>query len=260
MKTGHAIFAACAMAALPALAAAQQAPVAMSAPASEVISDASRPASDKARDAARKPDAMLAFAGLAPGMRVFELDPGKGYFTRLFSVAVGPAGRVLAYIPDETVALPFKPLDALTALTAEPGRGNVLALHYPLMAPPTPQIAGTVDVVWTSQNYHDFHNIAGFDAAAFNRHILALLKPGGVYIVLDHAALAGAGAETTHTLHRIDKALVRHEIEAAGFVFDGESAALANPGDPHNVPVFDPSIRGHTDQFILRFRKPMQSK
>ena len=253
MKIHRAVFAACAVMALSALAAAQQAPVAVSA----AISDASRPDADKARDAARKPAAMLAFAGVAPGMRVFEIDPGKGYFTRLFSLTVGPAGRVLAYIPEETVIKPFKPLDTLTALVTEPGRGNVQALHYPLMAAPGPDIAGTVDVVWTSQNYHDFHNEAGFDPGVFNRHILALLKPGGIYVVLDHAALPGAAPDTTHTLHRIDKALVRREVEAAGFVFDGESAALANPADSHIAPVFDPGIRGHTDQFLLRFRKPL---
>ena len=254
MRYGTVIMAMCA-AALPASAMAQQAP-AISAAISTAVADSSRPAADKARDAERKPAVMLAFAGVAPGMRVFELDPGKGYFTRLFSLAVGPAGRVLAYVPEEMVAKPFKPLDTLTALAAEPGRGNVQALHYPLMAAPGEDIAATVDVVWTSQNYHDFHNADGFDGLAFNRHILALLKPGGVYVVLDHAALPGAAADTTHTLHRIDKALVLREVEAAGFVFDGESTVLANPADPHNVPVFDPSIRGHTDQFVLRFHKP----
>ena len=219
------------------------------------LADASRPAADVARDAARKPADMLGFAGVAPEMRVFELDPGRGYFTRALSLVVGAKGRVLAYVPEESVGAPYKPLDAINAVAAEPGRGNVQVVHYPLLAAPAADVAGTIDVVWTSQNYHDFHNAAGFDAAAFNAHIFQLLKPGGVYLVTDHAALDGAGGEVTHTLHRIDKAQVIREVTAAGFVLDGTSAMLANPADPHDKPVFDPSIRGHTDQFVLRFRK-----
>lgn len=94
------------------------------------------------------------------------------------------------------------------------------------------------------------------DMAAFNRAVFAALKPGGVYIVLDHAAAKGSPADVTETLHRIEPTTVRRQVEAAGFVFDGESAALANPDDPHDAGPFDPSIRGHTDQFVYRFRKP----
>jgi predicted methyltransferase len=86
--------------------------------------------------------------------------------------------------------------------------------------------------------------------------IYASMRPGGVYVVLDHSAPAGSGLTDTNTLHRIDEATVRKEVEAAGFKFDGESKVLANPADPRTNKVFDPSIRGHTDQFILRFRKP----
>jgi len=234
----------------PAIAQGQQSTIAAS------LADPSRPPADRARDASRKPGALLAFAGVRRGMWVLELDPGRGYFTRALSLAVGPPGLVLAYVPEESVSAPYKPLDAITAVAAEPGRGNVRVMHDPLLAPAWPDLAGNIDLVWTSQNYHDFHNIAGFDGAAFNARMFALLKPGGVYLVTDHAALPGAGVEVTHTLHRIDKALVIAEVEAAGFVLDGESAALANPADPHTQPVFDPAIRGATDQFVLRFRKP----
>ena len=110
--------------------------------------------------------------------------------------------------------------------------------------------------MWTSQNYHDLHNIPGLDVVAFNKVIYASMRPGGVYVILDHSAPAGSGATTTKTLHRIDPAVVRQEVEAAGFKFDGESKVLANSADPRTANVFDPSIRGHTDQFILRFRKP----
>jgi predicted methyltransferase len=94
------------------------------------------------------------------------------------------------------------------------------------------------------------------DVAGMNRSIFAALKPGGLYIVLDHAAAAGAPAEVADTLHRVDPALVRRDVEAAGFRYVGESRALANPGDDHSKPVFAPELRDHTDQFVLKFRKP----
>jgi predicted methyltransferase len=112
------------------------------------------------------------------------------------------------------------------------------------------------DLVWTSQNYHDFHNVEGFDVAALNRAIFAALKPGGIYLVLDHAAESGSGLRDTNTLHRIDEDTVKQEVKAAGFVLVGESRILRNKDDPHTEKVFDGSIQGHTDQFILKFRKP----
>jgi predicted methyltransferase len=115
-----------------------------------------------------------------------------------------------------------------------------------------------LDVFWISQNYHDLHNkyFGPVDIAAFNKAVFDALKPGGSYIVLDHTAAPGAQADVTETLHRIDPATVRREVEAAGFVFDSESVILANPADPRTIKVFDKSIQGHTDQFILKFRKP----
>jgi predicted methyltransferase len=113
-----------------------------------------------------------------------------------------------------------------------------------------------VDLVWTSQNYHDLHNFPGLDLAVFNQMVFEALKPGGVYFILDHATAPGAGASETGTLHRIDPDTVKREVEAAGFEFVGESNILRQPDDPHTAKVFDPSIRGRTDQFILKFRKP----
>jgi len=115
-----------------------------------------------------------------------------------------------------------------------------------------------VDLVWTSQNYHDLHDSFAkpADLAQVNAAIFRALKPGGIYVVLDHAALPGSGLSATETLHRIDPATVRAEVEAAGFVYVGESDVLRNPNDPHTAKVFDPSIRGHTDQFVFKFRKP----
>jgi len=217
------------------------------------VADTTRPAADRDRDAERKPADMLAFAGVKPGMVVIDILPGGGYFTRLFSDVVGPTGKVISYVPDEMYAGRPKSLDAITAIAAEPGHKNVQPMHDPALAPGP---ANVVDVVWTSQNYHDLHNVPGLDLVAFNKALYASVRPGGVYIVLDHSAPAGSGVSDTNTLHRIDEAVVRKEVEAAGFVFDGESKVLANPADPRTVKVFDPSIRGHTDQFVLRFRKP----
>ena len=115
------------------------------------------------------------------------------------------------------------------------------------------------DVIWTSQNYHDLHlSREHADVAALDKTWLDILKPGGVVVIEHHAALPGSPAtETADTLHRIDPAVVRREMEAAGFKFDGESDVLRNPGDSHAANVFDPAIRGRTDQFVYRFKKPM---
>lgn len=217
------------------------------------VTDPTRPAADRERDAERKPAEMLAFAGVRPGMVVLDMLPGGGYFTRLFSSAVGPAGKVMAYVPDEMFAGRPKSLDAVKAIAAEPGHKNVDALHDPALRPGPPNI---IDVVWTSQNYHDLHNVAGLDLVAFNKILYDMVRPGGAYVVLDHSSAPGTGLADTGTLHRIDQAVVRKEVEAAGFKYEGETKILANPADPRTAKVFDPSVRGRTDQFVMRFRKP----
>jgi predicted methyltransferase len=217
------------------------------------VADTSRPAADTQRDAERKPAEMLAFAGVKPGMTVIDVLPGGGYFTRLFSDVVGPKGKVIAFVPDEMLAAHPQAIDGITAVAAEHKRGNVQVVHHPLMAAAPDAVA---DVVWTSQNYHDLHNMTGVDVVAFNKAVFRALRPGGVYVILDHSAPAGSGLADTGTLHRIDRAAVMQEVMAAGFVLDGASNVLANPADARSANVFDPSIRGHTDQFVLRFRKP----
>jgi predicted methyltransferase len=115
-----------------------------------------------------------------------------------------------------------------------------------------------LDLFWIAQNYHDLKDkfMGPVDTGAFNKAVFDALKPGGLYVVLDHSAVAGAPADVTDTLHRIEASTVRREVEAAGFKFEGESQLLANAADPRTAKVFDASIRGHTDQFILKFRKP----
>ncbi|QUD88791.1 class I SAM-dependent methyltransferase [Phenylobacterium montanum] len=218
------------------------------------VADASRPADDKARDADRKPAEMLAFAGVKPGDKVVDFIAGKGYFTKLFSAAVGPKGVVYKYAPTEFAQFSKTPLPANGA-PGDPDRKNVIFLTSPANSFTTPE---PVDIVWTSQNYHDLHDSFAkpADLALVNKAIFNALKPGGVYVVLDHAAAPGSGLAATETLHRIDPAVVKSEVEAAGFKFEGESDVLANPADDHTKKVFDPAIRGKTDQFVFKFRKP----
>ena len=220
------------------------------------LSDAARPDADVKRDADRKPAAMLAFAGIRPGLRVMDLTPGGGYFTRIFAKAVAPNGYVYAYQPTELDHF-FKdkepPIVAVAA--AYP---NVSVIHASVNTLTAPE---SLDVVWTSQNYHDLKDdlFKPADTALVNKAIFNALKPGGLYIILDHSAPTGSGVSDTDTLHRIDEAVVKKEVEAAGFKLIGESNVLRNPKDPRTVKVFDPSIRGHTDQFILKFRKPLRA-
>jgi len=216
------------------------------------VADTTRPAADVERDAARHPGELLAYTGVKEGDVVVDWIPGGGYFSRLFATIVGPNGKVYAWVPQEIAGEHDIGANA-TALAAE--RKNIETVIEPLNGPT--KIAN-VDAVWTSQNYHDLHTtfMAGADVAAFNKRVFEMLKPGGYFIVVDHAANEGSGMEAPEKLHRIDPAIVKAEVEAAGFVFEGESVVLRNPEDKHDLLVFDPAIRGKTDQFVYRFKKP----
>jgi len=218
------------------------------------VADASRPKEDTERDAARKPAEMLVFAGVKPGQRVVDLMAGGGYFTRLFADVVGPKGRVYSFTPAEFRKFAKTPLPA-SGRAPDAARPNVIFMSSPINGFYVPE---QVDLVWTSQNYHDMHDefMGPADIAKVNKAVFNALKPGGTFIVLDHAAADGSGLRDTNTMHRIDPAAVKAEVTAAGFVFEGESTVLRNPADAHDKPVFDASIRGHTDQFIYKFRKP----
>jgi len=220
------------------------------------VADPNRPAADKDRDANRKPVETLEFAGVMPGDQIAELLPGGGYFTRIFSKVVGSTGHVYALVPAPSPNAPATQPDfaaRVKALAADPNYANVSVVVEPFSQLKTPV---PVDLVWTSQNYHDLHNFPGLDIGTFNRMVFEALKPGGLYIILDHAAAPGTGVEDTATLHRIDPQTVKAEVLAAGFVFVGSSDVLHRASDPHTAKVFDPSIRGMTDQFIFKFRKP----
>lgn len=210
------------------------------------VADPHRPAGDRAQDATRHPAETLALSGVAPGQKIGELLPGEGYFTRLFSSAVGAQGRVYA------ISRSAHDQYEHVVLEGAPNVTNVIQPydHFTLPAP--------VDLIFTARNYHDlkidqYHmgSTLDMDRAAF-----AALRPGGLYVIIDHSAAPGSVEDQTHPLHRIDQDVVRREVESVGFVYDGESQILRNPQDPRTANVFDPSIRGHTDQFFMRFRKP----
>jgi predicted methyltransferase len=192
-------------------------------------------------DALRKPAETIAFAGIKPGDKIAELAPGAGYFTRIFAKVVGANGKVYTYAPPRPNAPPPTPVAA-----------NVTPLGAPYadFAVPEP-----VDVVWTSRNYHDFQN-AMPDMSAYNRKVFAALKPGGIYIVLDHAAAANAAESVTRDLHRAKEATVRAQVEAAGFRFVASSNVLHNAADDGTKPVREQDVAGKTNQFILKFQKP----
>jgi predicted methyltransferase len=224
--------------------------------AAMAVADSSRPESDTTRDADRKPEQTLVFIGIKPGDRVADYAARSGYFTRLFSSVVGSNGHVYAVEP--TAFFPF-----------ESFRKAALELQdYPVTHPNVTVTTAAafeglrfpekLDLFWISQNYHDLHDkfMGPVDIAVFNKAVYEALKPGGLYVILDHSAAPGAAADVTETLHRIEPSTVRREVEAAGFKFDSESSILANPADPRTAIVFDKTIRGHTDQFILKFHKP----
>ena len=214
-----------------------------------VVADPRRPADEVARDPFRHPADMLAFARIEPGDKVADIRPGAGYFTRLFAPVVGDAGKVYAFVPNRTAERENPRADALVAAWS-----NVVRVNVDLNTLSFPE---PLNVVWMSQEYHDFH-IPAFntDVATMNRAIFAALKPGGLFIVIDHAGRPGTGHSEVLSLHRIEGASLRAEVEAAGFVFDGETTVLANPADDRTVNVFDEAIRGRTDQVVYRFRKP----
>jgi len=228
----------------------------VSAALAAAVADSSRPDSDTTRDAERKPEQTLAFSGLEPGDRVADYVADAGYFTRLFAGVVGSKGHVYAVEPTA-----FFKFEHFVKAVAE--LQGYAVTHPNVTVTTAAALEGVkfpekLDLFWISRNYHDLHDkfMGPVDTVAFNKSVYEALKPGGLYVVLDHSAAPGAAADVTETLHRIEPSTVRREVEAVGFKFDSESSILANPADPRTAKVFDPTIRGHKDQFILKFHKP----
>ena len=221
------------------------------------VADSARPLDDKAQDLNRKPAEVLVFTGIKPGDKVVDLMPGGGYYTRIFSKVVGPKGKVYALQPVEMdKAAPYG-LQSLKSFAGTPDYPNVAILLQPAAAIALPE---RVDMIWTSQNYHDLHDpfMGSPDMAKFDKTIFDALKPGGIFLVLDHAAPSGSGLSDTDTLHRIDPAAVKAEVTAAGFEFVRESKVLSNAGDDHTLSIYNKSIKGKTDKFVYMFRRPLQ--
>ena len=241
---------------------------------SAAVADASRPATDTQRDGDRKPADVVAFSGLKAGDQVVELQPGRGYYTKILCKVVGDKGHVTTI----NIAPPPRP-DAPAGQGGNragaggggagggAGGGGMAAAAAPQAGTPCANVTasrmtlaelklpGALDLVWTSENYHDYHNMMeAADMKALNKAIFDALKPGGVYLVEDHAAAAGSGARDTRTLHRIDPAVAIADITGVGFVLDGQSKVLAHPEDDHTAN--SGSLEGKTDRFLLKFRKP----
>jgi len=217
------------------------------------LADPQRPEADRDRDAARKPAELLAFAQIAPGEAVGDYIMGGGYWTRLLSNAVGPAGKVYAFQPDEFIA--FRPAYGDEQNAAVTGRPNVTALRGPVAAPKFPE---KLDTIITVQNMHDLY-LGAMPQGTAPKALAALfaaLKPGGTLLVVDHSASAGAGIAAANSVHRMDRDAAIAALTAAGFTLEAESVLYLRPEDPRTANVFDPAIRGRTDQFVLRLRKP----
>lgn len=213
-------------------------------------------AMDVTTDARRKAGQLLTFAQVKKGDVVVDLIPGNGYFTRLFSRIVGPSGHVYALWPVEYAREAGSNVTDMEKMGKTKEFSNVTTIaDQPAAKFNVPQ---PIDVMWTSQNYHDYPDkfMGSVDPVAFDRAVFKVLKPGGVFVVVDHVAEQGSGMRDTDTLHRIDPDTVKKQVTSVGFVFDGETDVLRNPADTHKLAVFDKAIRGHTDQFALRFRKP----
>jgi predicted methyltransferase len=222
------------------------------------VADPRRPDDQVKLDATRKPAISILFSQAKAGDRVADVMSGNGYFTRILSQVVGPTGHVYAYIPTEQIAhcSPTE-IAGTQAIARDSSYRNVTLLTGSLADFRLPE---QLDLIWLSQSYHDLHDsfLGPADVAVLNRAIFHALKPGGVFLVIDHVAEAGSGLRDTETLHRIDPVRMKNEIEAAGFVLESQSEALRNIDDDHKLAVFNPNIRGRTDQVLFRFRKPEQ--
>ena len=227
---------------------------AMAAPAdvkSSVAATSDRSEANLKLDAGRKPVELLAFLGLKKGDRVADMFGGNLYWAEIFGPAIGPKARVTIWQPQQVY-------DRLTAFTAK--QPNVFMRVSPIEAPDLP--ANTYDFMLINLDYHDIYwesadrKIPRMDPDAWLKTIYAAMKPGAVVGVVDHIANPGDTRATVEKLHRIDPAVVRADFKRAGFVLELESNMLRNPADDHSLNVFDEQIRGKTDRFVMKFRKP----
>lgn len=208
----------------------------------KIVDDPQRSAADRTNDLRRHPVDMLSFIGVRPGMRVLDVSAGGGYTTELLARAVGPEGRVYAQAPKPSPRL----LERTKLLN------NIAVVPRPFNDPIPPDLKG-LDLVTLMFNYHDFGHL-GVDRASVNRAVFNALKPGGFYVIADHAGRPGTGISESGTLHRIEEPFLRREVEAAGFRLAEEGTFLRNPNDPRDRETPDPAQP--KDEFVLKFVKP----
>lgn len=240
------------------LAAAQAAPVGLPDYVASAAAHPSR-AGQAGDDTRRHGPEIVAFAGLRPGQKVIDLIPGGAYWSRLFALTVGPRGHVYGIWPQPYAAVARRNVVDYGRIAQQAPFRHMSGSAQPIADLVTPE---KVDLVFTAQNYHDYADafMGKVGPAVLNRAAFNALRPGGIFLIIDHAAQSGSGMRDTDTLHRIDPAIVRRQVTAAGFVYMGESRLLRNPADDHGKAVFDASIRGRTDQFIFKFRKPLGTR
>lgn len=217
------------------------------------VANPSRPTDERALDAARHPAELMTFLHVKSGETIADIWPGD-YWDRLFADVVGAGGKVYAVhlpVADKAEKV-VTPADGSMPM---PGHSNVIAV---VSDPATLNLPTKADIIWIRQNYHDLYDpfMGPVDVPAFNKAVFRALKPGGRFVVIDHVAPAGSKLAATNTTHRIDPAVVKADMASAGFKFVGESDVLRNTSDPHTKLVFDPSVRGHTDQFVYVFQRP----
>ena len=213
----------------------------------EIVASAERSAADRTNDLRRKPAQLLEFIAVRPGMVALDLSAGGGYTTELLARSTGPSGRVYAQTARPASA-------ALAARLASPQNANVVALVQPFEAPVPAEVATAgLDLVTLMFNYHDLGHL-GVDRERMNRAVFAALKPGGVYVVADHSGRPGTGISESATLHRVEEAFVRAEVERAGFRLAASGEFLRNPADPRDRNTPEPAQP--KDEFVLKFVRP----
>jgi predicted methyltransferase len=220
-----------------------------------LLASDSRSEADQARDAGRKPADVVGFLGIEPGMSVIDVIAASGYYTEVLSLAVGADGRVVAQNPQ--AVLEFRDganEKAISERLADNRLPNVTRANGGFDAVPTDD--GLFDAAITALNFHDIYNGRSADVALQSMQAIhGLLKPGGVFGIIDHVGVADAD---NASLHRIEASLAVETAEAAGFVVEAQSDLLANPDDDHTQGVFAEGLRGHTDRFLLKLRKPAE--
>jgi predicted methyltransferase len=215
-----------------------------------IVAAPDRSDADRQTDERREPARMLAFTGVREGMKVLDMEANAGYSTELLARAVGPTGAVWAQDPASIIERFVK--DKFDNRTKAPAMKNVVHAIRDFDDPIPPDVSG-LDMITFFYAYHDVTYMP-VDRAKMNAAMFKALKPGGVLVIADHSAKPGEGISVAKTLHRIEEATLKQEIEAAGFKLVAEGDFLRHPEDPREDKVFKPAVP--VDNFVLKYQKP----